>query len=38
VVTYTPRGVETQGWHELSIRLRGRRGEVRARPGYFAAR
>ena len=32
---YTPTGVPTPGWHEVTVRLKGVRGEVRARPGYF---
>ena len=31
----TPTGVPTPGWHEVTVRLKGVRGEVRARPGYF---
>lgn len=34
LLTYTPRGVNTQGWHAIDVRLNGRKGTVRARPGY----
>lgn len=32
---YTPINAPTPGWHDVSVRLKGTRGEVRARPGYF---
>ncbi len=38
VLTYYPEGVEQTGWHKLDVRLKGASGEVRARPGYFAAK
>jgi hypothetical protein len=31
---YEPRGVALPGWHALSVKLSGAKGEVRARPGY----
>jgi len=31
---YEPRGVRATGWHALSVRLRGKKGDVRARRGY----
>jgi hypothetical protein len=35
---YEPRGVSRKGWHDLQVRLRGRRGAlVRARRGYLVA-
>lgn len=34
VLTYTPAGVSTAGWHPIDVRLRGARGEVHARRGY----
>jgi hypothetical protein len=38
VLSYTPHGVDAAGYHALDVRLtRGRKGEVRARPGYFRA-
>ena len=32
---YEPVGVPRDGWHELDVRLVGRKGKVRARPGYL---
>ena len=37
LLTYTPKGVAREGWHEVKVTLRGARGDVTARPGYFAA-
>ena len=34
VLTYMPRGVETAGWHPLDVKLKSKRGTVRARRGY----
>jgi Ca-activated chloride channel homolog len=36
VLSYSPSGVSTAGWHEIEVKLRGKSGEVRARRGYFA--
>jgi VWFA-related protein len=36
VLSYTPQGVSTTGWHAVEVKLKGRRGDVRARRGYFA--
>src|SRR6185369_14248176 len=36
LVSYTPRGVATGGWHRLDVRVRNRRATVKARPGYLA--
>lgn len=37
VLTYTPTGVgRDDGWHKLEVRLKSKRADVRARPGYFA--
>lgn len=36
VLSYAPRGVATDGWHTLEVRVKGRRGTVRARAGYFS--
>ena len=36
LVSYTPKGVAKDGWHKLDVRLKGRRGSVKARPGYLA--
>lgn len=35
VLTYTPPEAAEGGWRTLDVRLKGRRGTVRARPGYF---
>ena len=36
LLTYSPVGVDTVGWHELEVRLRkGVRGKVLARPAYY---
>jgi VWFA-related protein len=35
VLSYTPAGVDTPGWHSLEVRLKGVKGEVLARPGYW---
>jgi len=35
LVSYSPRGVARGGWHKLDVKIRGRAGMVRARPGYF---
>jgi VWFA-related protein len=37
VVTFTPAGVVTGGWHPLSIRVHRPGVRVQARPGYYAA-
>ena len=35
VISYTPRGVERAGWYRLSVRVKKRGVNVRARPGYL---
>jgi VWFA-related protein len=35
LLTYTPQGVATPGWHEVTVGLKDARGDVHARPGYF---
>lgn len=37
VLAFTPRGVSRTGWHALNVRLKSKRGAVKARPGYFGA-
>jgi VWFA-related protein len=37
LLTYSPTGVSRDGWHDVKITLKNARGEVTARPGYFAA-
>jgi VWFA-related protein len=36
LVSFSPRGVTDEGWHRLEVRVKNRRGTVKARPGYFA--
>ncbi len=36
LLSYTPTGVPAGGWHDVIVRVPGRRAEVRARPGYLA--
>jgi VWFA-related protein len=35
VLMYTPTSFDP-GWHRLEVRLKGRRGSIKARPGYLA--
>ena len=37
LLTYTPKGVAREGWHDVKVTLKGARGDVTARPGYFVA-
>jgi VWFA-related protein len=36
LLSYSPGGVAQQGWHQLTVRVKGRSATVRARPGYMA--
>lgn len=36
LVSYSPSGVPQDGWHQLTVRVKGRSATVRARPGYLA--
>ena len=36
LLTYSPNGVSREGWHDVKVTLKNARGEVTARPGYFA--
>lgn len=36
LITYYPSGVSRDGWHDVKVTLKNARGEVTARPGYFA--
>ena len=38
VLRYEPSGVTRQGWHRLEVKLRGRKGDVHARRGYWVTR
>jgi VWFA-related protein len=35
VLSFTPRGADTAGWHALDVRLKRVKGDVLARPGYW---
>jgi len=37
VLRYDPRNVARQGWHRLELRLRGQKGDVHTRNGYWVA-
>jgi VWFA-related protein len=37
VLRYAPQGVNREGWHRLSVRLKGAQGTVQARRGYWVA-
>jgi VWFA-related protein len=37
VLRYAPQGVPDAGWHPIEVKLKGRKGEVRTRPGYLRA-
>lgn len=37
VLRYEPQGVARDGWHELSVKLKGSKGRVQARRGYWVA-
>jgi VWFA-related protein len=36
LISYTPRGVDKGGWHDVTVRVKGRSISVRTRPGYQA--
>ena len=36
LVSYSPRGVAKEGWHQLDVRVHRRGATVKGRPGYFA--
>ena len=36
LISYSPAGVSREGWHALTVRVKGRNATVRARPGYLA--
>ena len=35
LLTYSATGVKREGWHDIKVTLKGARGDVTARPGYF---
>ena len=36
VLSYSPTGVSSTGWHRLEVKLKNKTGKVTARRGYFA--
>ena len=37
LLSYGPAGVAREGWHRLEVKVKGHRGTVRSRAGYFVA-
>jgi VWFA-related protein len=37
ILRYEPQGVPREGWHRIEIKLRGQKGDVQARHGYWVA-
>ena len=37
LLSFAPTGVARAGWHRLAVKVKGRKGTVRSRTGYFAA-
>jgi Ca-activated chloride channel family protein len=37
LLSYGPKGVVREGWHRLEVKVKGHRGAVRSRVGYFVA-
>ena len=35
LLTYTPAGPQQPGWHQIKVSLKGARGDVIAKQGYF---
>jgi len=38
ILRYEPQGVPREGWHRIEIKLRGQKGDLQARHGYWMAR
>jgi len=38
LLSYTPAGSSSHGWHEVKVKLKNQRGDITARPGYFVAK
>jgi len=38
LLAYVPTGVSSTGWHDVTVKLKNRKGIVTARRGYFAAK
>jgi VWFA-related protein len=37
VLRYSPENVKREGWHKIDLRLRGKKGDVHTRKGYWVA-
>jgi Ca-activated chloride channel family protein len=37
LMSYSYEGAQRNGWHDVTVKLKGARGQIAARPGYFAA-
>jgi hypothetical protein len=37
LVSYSPRGVSSHGWHRLDVRVKGRKATVKARAGCLGS-
>ena len=37
VLRYEPRGVKREGWHAIEVALKGQKGDLHARRGYWVA-
>ena len=37
LLSYGPTGIAREGWHRLEVKVKGHRGTVRSRSGYFVA-
>jgi VWFA-related protein len=37
LLSYEPKGVPREGWHPLEVKLKKKKGKIRARPGYLIA-
>jgi hypothetical protein len=35
ILRYEPHGVKREGWHRIQIKLRGQKGDLQARHGYW---
>src|SRR5437762_5781872 len=36
LISYTPHGVSSSGWHRLEVKVKNHRAAIKARPGYLA--
>jgi hypothetical protein len=37
VLRYSPENVKRPGWHKIELKLRGKKGDVHTRSGYWVA-